>query len=97
MATHHQFLSQRRRRRRRQPAAGMAANPFAAMPMGAIPAGVTFPPAMMGNMPMPGAVPAFPEARRRFVPPTRSAPRPARSASAPPAGSAEEKAAMVTA
>ena len=96
MATYHQFLSQMTAAAA-QPGAGMAGgmgNPFAAMPMGASP-GVTFPPAMMGGMHMPGAVPAFPgSAPGGLFRPTaeRAAP-----ASAPNAASAEEKAAMVTA
>jgi hypothetical protein len=99
MATYHQFLSQMTAAAAAaQPAAGMAANPFAAMPMGAIPAGVTFPPAMMGGMQMPGAVPAFPgSAPGGLFRPTAERAAPGAPASAPPAGSAEEKAAMVTA
>ena len=99
MATYHQFLSQMTAAAAAaQPAAGMAANPFAAMPMGAIPAGVTFPPAMMGGMQTPGAVPAFPgSAPGGLFRPTAERAAPGAPASAASAGSAEEKAAMVTA
>ena len=99
MATYHQFLSQMTAAAA-QPGAGMAGgmgNPFAAMPMGASP-GVTFPPAMMGGMHMPGAVPAFPgSAPGGLFRPTAARAAPGAPASAPNAGSAEEKAAMVTA
>jgi len=100
MATYHQFLSQMTAAAAAQPGAGMAGgmgNPFAAMPMGASP-GVTFPPAMMGGMHMPGAVPAFPgSAPGGLFRPTAARAAPGAPASAPNAGSAEEKAAMVTA
>ena len=101
MATYHQFLSQMTAAAAAaQPAAGAAggpANPFAAMSMGASP-GVTFPPAMMGGMHMPGAVPAFPgSAPGGLFRPTAARAAPGAPASAPNAGSAEEKAAMVTA
>ena len=100
MATYHQFLSQMTAAAAAQPAAGAAggpANPFAAMSMGASP-GVTFPPAMIGGIPMPGAVPAFPaSAPGGLFRPTAARAAPGAPASAAPASSAEEKAAMVTA
>ena len=100
MATYHQFLSQMTAAAAAaRPAAGAAggpANPFAAMPMGASP-GVTFPPAIMGGMHMPGAVPAFPaSAPGGLFRPTAARAAPGVPASAAPE-SAEEKAAMVTA